>query len=320
MKRIFALIFTIVFSFSFVMAMGCGKADYTVGIVQLVDHVALDAANKGFREELKALMNEQGKTVKFDNKSASNDIGNCTTISNTFVSKKVDLILAIATPAAQAAAAATKDIPVLFTAVTNPVVAKLVEDWDNPNTNVSGTSDLNPVQDQIDLIRRLVPEVKKIAVFYDTDEANSLYQVELVEEYCKELDIKVVRKGLTEIGNLEVTYKSLGDVDAIYIPTDNTLANGAEYVHTLNKNGKKLPIVCGEQGMNDKCGVATYGIDYYELGKQTARMAYKILVEGADIKSMPVEKAEGEPKLTINQTVANEINFTIPEELKEEAK
>src|SRR5690606_11871910 len=142
------------------------------------------------------------KTVKFDNKSASNDIGNCTTISNTFVSKKVDLILAIATPAAQAAAAATKDIPVLFTAVTNPVVAKLVEDWDNPNTNVSGTSDLNPVQDQIDLIKRLVPDVKKIAVFYDTDEANSLYQVELVEEYCEELDIAVVKKGLSEIGEL----------------------------------------------------------------------------------------------------------------------
>ncbi|NLC16260.1 MAG: ABC transporter substrate-binding protein [Clostridiales bacterium] len=315
MKKIITFLIALALGMSCMAVTGCGpKADFKIGIVQLVDHVALDAANKGFREELEALLKKEGKTVEFINKSASGDFGNCTTIANTFVAKKVDLMLAIATPAAQAAASVTTEIPILFTAVTNPVVAGLTESWDEPKTNVSGTSDLNPVEDQIDLIRELVPGVKKIAVFYDLDEPNSLYQLELVEDYCEKLDITVVKKGIPDINDLQQSYNSLdNDVQAIYIPTDNTLANGADQVHALNKDGKQLPIVCGETGMNDKCGVATYGIDYYKLGKQTAKMAFKILIEGADIAKMPVETAEGEPELSINQTVADEIDFTIPD-------
>lgn len=316
MKKIITFLMAIVLSMSF-LTYGCFKADFTVGIVQLVDHVALDAANQGFREELTNLIKEEGKTVKYINKSAAGDISMCTDIANNFVSKRVNLMLAIATPAAQAAASTTTEIPILFTAVTNPVIAELVESWDKPNTNLSGTSDLNSVEDQIELIKELVPEVKKIAVFYTTSEDNSVYQLDLVKNYCEENNITVVEKGITETNEFENAYNSLpNDVEAIYIPTDNGLAKAAEYVHSVNKNGRKLPIVCGENGMNDKCGIATYGIDYKELGKQTARMAYKILIEGADIKNMPVERADAANiKLTVNQTVAQELGFTIPQSI-----
>ena len=223
-------------------------------------------------------------------------------------------MLAIATPAAQAAAGVTEEIPILFTAVTDPVDAKLVKDFNNPQTNLSGTSDLNPVRQQIELIAELVPGVKKIAVLYNTSEANSLIQVALAEEACEDLDIELHKAGLTDINDLENTFNSLlSYVEAVYIPTDNLIASAASNVHSVNKQNKKLPIVCGEEGMNDQCGIATYGINYYELGKQTARMAYKILIEGADISKMPVEYQEGEPELSINQTVADEIDFTIPD-------
>lgn len=322
MKKILTFLMVIVLSFSFLMTLGCSKSDFTVGIIQLVDHVALDAANKGFREELKDLLKEQGKTVKFLNKSAAGDIGMCTDIANNYVSKRVNLMLAIATPAAQAAASTTKDIPILFTAVTNPVKAKLVESWDKPNTNLSGTSDLNPVEEQIKLIQELVPDVKKIAVLYTTSEDNSVYQLELVQEYCKKQNIEVLDEGITESMELDSIFLSLpDDVDAIYIPTDNGLAKAADQVHNVNRSRKKLPIVCGENGMNEKCGIATYGIDYYELGKQTAKMAYKILMEGADIKTMPVETANPEYiTLTVNQTVASEIGFTIPQTILDKVK
>ncbi|HEY8444339.1 MAG TPA: ABC transporter substrate-binding protein [Clostridia bacterium] len=322
MKKILTFLMVIVLSFSFLMTLGCSKSDFTVGIIQLVDHVALDAANKGFREELKDLLKEQGKTVKFLNKSAAGDFGMCTDIANNYVSKRVNLMLAIATPAAQAAASTTKDIPILFTAVTNPVIAELVESWDKPNTNLSGTSDLNPVEDQIKLIQELVPDVEKIAVLYTTSEDNSVYQLQLVQEYCEKQNIEVLDKGITESMDLDSVFLSLPDeVDAIYIPTDNGLAKAADHVHNVNKSGKKLPIVCGENGMNEKCGIATYGIDYYELGKQTAKMAYKILMEGADIKTMPVETANPEYiTLTVNQTVASEIGFTIPQSILDKVK
>jgi putative ABC transport system substrate-binding protein len=321
MKKIIIFLMAIIFSMSFMTTFGCFKADFTVGIVQIADHVALDASNKGFRDELTALLKEEGKTVRFINKSAAGDISICTDIANNYVAKRVDLMLAIATPAAQAAAATTEEIPILFTAVTDPEVADLVESWDKPNTNLSGTSDLNPVEDQIALLEEIVTgnggTLDKIAVFYTTSEANSVFQVDIVEEYCAENNIEVVKKGITDTNALSDSYNSLtNDVDGIYIPTDNGLAAAAEYMHTLNKSGKKLPVVCGENGMNDKCGVATYGLDYYELGKQTARMAYRILMENEDIKDMPVEMADPDTiKLTVNYTVAEELDLDIPESI-----
>jgi putative ABC transport system substrate-binding protein len=320
MKKIITILIALIFSMSFMMTTACEKkTDYTVGILQLVRHSALDAANNGFQKELNKLMKEAGKTVKYDNKNASGDKTTTKTMADVLVSKNVDLILAIATPAAQAVAAATDTIPVLFTAVTDAVAADLVDSNENPKYNVSGTSDLNPIDMQVELITRLVPGVKKIAVMYNTAEQNSRIQVQLVKNKCAELNIQVVDKGISDQNNIEATFLSLpSDVEAIYIPTDNMLANAKDNVHIKNKAGKKLPIVCGEIGMNDGCGVATYGIDYYKLGQQTAQMAFDILVNGADISKMPVE-LQKEYLFSVNQAIADEINFTIPQAVMDEA-
>ena len=321
MKKIITILVAILFSMSFMMTTACSeKTDYTVGIVQLVEHTALGAANKGFREELTKLMEEEGKTIKFHNKTASGDQATCTTIANVLVSKKVDLILAIATPAAQAVAAVTETIPVLFTAVTDAEDVGLVKSNENPTYNLSGTSDLNPVDQQIELIKELVPEAKKIAVIYNTAERNSEIQVELAKTACTRLGLELEEEGLVDISDIQTTFSLLdSDIDAIYIPTDNLMAKAAITVHNINKDDKKIPIVCGEIGMNDLCGVATYGIDYYILGQQTARMAFDVLVNGKDISTMPVEYQE-KIVFSVNTLIASEIGFTIPQEILDRAK
>lgn len=322
-RRLFALLMVMIVGLSGVMMSACTKDKFVVGIVQIAEHAALDAANKGFRDELTKLMNEKGKKIKFENKNAQGSKDTCTTIVDTFAAQKVNLILAIATPAAQAAASVTEEIPILFTAVTDPVEANLVKAMDKPEYNVSGTSDLNPVAQQFELIKELVPDVNKVAILYNTSEKNSEVQVNLAQAKCSEMGITLVKKGITELSELEATMNSIAldaDIDAIYIPTDNLLANGAAQVHTTNlSQSRKLPIICGETSMNDLCGVATYGIDYYKLGQQTARMAYKILVEGAKITEMPVEYQEGDPELSINLAVAQEIGFTIPQSVLDKA-
>ena len=232
----------------------------------------------------------------------------------------MDLILSIATPAAQAVSSATESIPVLFTAVTDAVDAGLVASNEEPGGNVSGTSDMNPVAKQIDLITLLVPGVQKIGVLYNIAESNSKVQLELAKARCAELGIEVVEGGITAINELEAAFLKMRDVQAIYMPTDNMLANGAATIHAQNKDkGLNLPIVCGEIGMNDICGVATYGVDYYELGKQTAQMAFDVLVNGADISKMPVTILEETP-FSLNQQVADEIGFTVPQAVKDLAK
>lgn len=315
MKKLITLVIALVIGMSSMAYAGCAKkTDFTVGIVQLIAHEALDASNRGFKEELTKLLKAEGKTVSFDDNEAAGEFSNCTTIAETLVSKNVDIILAIATPAAQAVANVTETVPVLFTAVTDAEDAGLVDTNEAPNGNVSGTSDLNPVSQQIDLIKKLVPNISKIAVLYNTGERNSEIQVELAQAKCDELGIGLVDKGITALAELELTMTSIAsDVGAIYIPTDNLLASSAPNVHTTNMSNNKLPIVCGETGMNDKCGVATYGINYYELGKQTAHMAFKILMENADISKMAVEYQSGEPALSINSVVADEIDFDIPQ-------
>lgn len=322
MKKIITILLAVLLSMSFFITNACSKkTDYTIGILQLAEHPALDAANEGFRTELDKLMKEAGKTVKYNNKNAQGNIDNCTTIANTHIANNVDLILAIATPAAQAAVAASNNtIPVLFTAVTDAVDAGLVQSNEEPKYKVSGTSDLNPVELQIKLIKELVPNVKKIAAIYNKAERNSQIQYEMAKEVCQKEGITLVDKAINDINDLQITFGGLeSDIDAVYIPTDNMLASSSAAVHSVNKDTKKLPIVCGEIGMNDLCGVATYGIDYYKLGEQTARMAFKVLVEGQDITKMPVELLE-EYVFSVNQTVANEINFTIPQSVLDRAK
>ncbi len=216
------------------------NADFTVGILQLLQHEALDQANEGFRHQLSVRMKAANKTVKFDNQNASGEQSNNVTIAEQFVAQKVDLIYAIATSSAQAAAAATaetKEIPVLFNAVTNPVEAKLVADMNAPGGNVSGVSDINPVKDQVDLIAELLGKTDiKIGFLYTSAESNSVYQVGLGVEHCKAKGYEYVEEGIGDINDIQsafIALKSAG-VDAIYIPTDNVLANGAANIHSLN--------------------------------------------------------------------------------------
>ncbi len=215
-------------------------ADFTVGILQLVQHVALDKSNEGFVDELSVRMKEAGKTVNILSENAAGDQSNNTTIATTFVSKKVDLIYAIATSSAQAAASATTEIPVLFCAVTDPVSAGLVDSMDVPGGNVSGVSDINPVSDQIDLIAELLGKDDiKIGLLYTSAEANSVFQIELAKKECEAKGYKYEVKGIGDINDIEAAFISLGaaGVDAVYIPTDNVLANGAANIHSVNIGG-----------------------------------------------------------------------------------
>lgn len=215
-------------------------ADFTIGIIQLMQHVALDQANVGFIDELSVKMKEAGKTVAILNENAAGDQSNNTTIATTFVSKGVDLIYAIATSSAQAAASATTEIPVLFNAVTDPVSSGLVNSMDIPGGNVTGVSDINPVADQIDLIAELLgKEDIKIGLLYTSAEANSVFQIDLAKKECDAKGYKYEVKGLGDINDIEAAFIALGaaGVDAVYVPTDNVLANGAATIHSVNIGG-----------------------------------------------------------------------------------
>jgi len=295
------------------------KADFTVGVVQLVEHSALDKNNNGFTDKLNELMAAAGKKVEILKKVASGVQSDCKTITDNFVAKKVDLIMAIATPAAQAASSSTETIPILFSAVTNAVTAGLVVSNEAPGKNISGTSDINPVARQIDLITELVPGIKKIGFLYTTSEINSVYQLQLAKAECEKLNVSLAECGISDINDLqtEMTAIAGSDIEAIYIPTDNPVAKGIETVNSYNLDGKKLPIVCGESSANDKCGVATYSVDYETLGAMTAQMAFDILVNGKNVSEMPVESQLDSVKLVINQTKADELGFTIPQSVLE---
>lgn len=296
---------------------GCGpKADYTVGIIQFMPHGALDKANQGFQTELTRLMKEAGKTVRFEDKNAQGEQSNNTTIADTLVSKNVDLIYAIATPSAQAAINATSTTPILFNAVTDPVDAGLVANATTPGGNVSGCSDMNPIAKQAELMTQLVPNAKKFGVLYTASERNSEIQAEIFEKECAKYNIAVeIEKinDINDIGNALGALKSKG-VECVYIPTDNPLAESASTVHSQNTTGNyNLPIVCGDETMTSQCGVATYGLDYYNLGVIAGRMAFEILVNGKDVATMPVEYQTENFKLTTYENIASNIGFTIPQ-------
>lgn len=287
----------------------CNPADYNVGIVQHVHHIALNKSNEGFVARLTELIKADGKTIKFDDYNAAGDVSYNTTAAQTLVSKNVDLIFAISTPSAQAVKAETNTIPIVFSAVTSAPDAGLVAD------NITGTTDLNDINKQIDLMLELVPNAKKFGVLYTTSEENSVIQKNRAKSYMESKGITFVDGGITETDNVEQVFNSFRSqkVDCVYIPTDNKLAAAASTVHTFNvSTGAKLPIVCGENEMNNSCGVATYGVDYYQIGVRAAEMAYEILTGKKSVKDIPYEDPSNF-ELTVNQEVAKSIGFTIPQ-------
>ncbi|HEX3075663.1 MAG TPA: ABC transporter substrate-binding protein [Lachnospiraceae bacterium] len=290
---------------------------FNIGVCQLVTHEALDAAYKGFVDGLAEAGFEEGKNVTFDLQNAQGEPSNCNTIATKLVNDNPDLILAIATPAAQSLANATKDIPILVTAVTDPATSGIVDTNEAPGGNVTGTSDLTPVQKQMELLVKLLPDAKKVAILYCSSEANSQIQADMANESASTLGLETVTATVSNSNEIQQVVQSLvGKVDAIYTPTDNTIASGMATVSMVaNANG--IPVICGEEGMVANGGLATYGINYYNLGKQTAAQAVKILNGEAKPADMPIEYLE-EVSLTINEEVAAELGIEIPQDLKDE--
>ncbi len=290
---------------------------YRIGINQLVEHDALDASYKGFVDALAEAGYVEGKNLELDYQVAQGDMSTAGTIATKQVNDKPDLILSIATPSAQAVVNATKDIPVLVTAVTDPASAGLVASNEAPGGNVSGTSDLTPVKKQIELLKQLVPDAKKIAVLYSSSEVNSVVQADLAKAAGEELGIEVIDSTVSNSNEIQQVVQSLvGKVDAVYAPTDNLIASSMSTVAQV-ANANNLPVICGEGGMVDNGGLATYGIDYYELGILTGKQAVKILEGTATTADMPIEYLPDEKcTLQINSEVAKQLGIIIPEELQ----
>lgn len=298
---------------------GCGKKDdvFRIGVSQFVEHAALDASYKGFVDALAEAGYVDGEKIKIDYQNAQGDQSNTSTIATKLVNDNNDLILAIATPSAQAVANATKDIPVLVTAVTDPYDAGLVESNEVPGGNISGTSDLTPVKKQFELLKQLIPDAKKVAILYTSSETNSKVQAKIAREAAAELGLETMDATVSNTNEIQQVVESLiGKVDVIYAPTDNLIAKAMPTV-TMVSNANGLPVICGEKGMVEVGGLATYGIDYYELGKLTGEQAVKIIEGKATTEDMPIGYlADEDCELTINEEVAKQLGIEIPADLK----
>ena len=290
------------------------KADdktYNIGICQLVQHEALDAATQGFKD---AITEELGDKVTFDEQNAQGDSNTCSTIVTAFVSDNVDLILANATPALQAAAAGTTDIPILGTAVTEYGVALDIDDFDGTvGGNISGTSDLAPLEDQAAMLNELFPDAKNVGLLYCSAEPNSKYQIDTIKPLLEKLGYTCTEYAFTDSNDVaSVTQKAAAASDVMYIPTDNTAASCTEAIANVVIPAN-VPVIAGEQGICNGCGVATLSIDYYELGEKTGEMAYDILVNGANPGDMEVQPAPNFTKM-YNKTNCEKLGITVPDD------
>ncbi|AFA48771.1 ABC transporter substrate-binding protein [Acetobacterium woodii] len=319
-KKLMAILFATTLV---VLGAGCTSSatkeeskNVSIGIVQYVDHVALDAAREGFISALADNGYTDGDNITIDVQNAQGDQSNLSTISDRFVSNKVDLVLAIATPAAQAIAGKTTEIPILGTAITDYVAARLVKSNEAPGGNVTGTTDMNPISEQIDLLVKLVPTAKTVGVLYTSSEDNSVIQAKIAKEAIEKLGMKYVEVTVTNSNDVQQATQSIvSQCDAIYIPTDNVFASAMPQVENITTQSK-TPVICGESGMVESGGLATLGINYSDLGYQTGLMAVKIIKGEAKPATMPIESAT-KFDYAINGSVAQEIGLTIPADLQQ---
>ena len=303
--------------------MGCGgdkkeapkKAEkVNVGIVQLVEHAALDAANKGFVEGLASKGYKEGKNIAYDRQNAQADQSNLQNIAHRFVNNKVNLICAIATPAAQTVANVTSDIPIVATAVTDYKTAKLVKDNAKPGTNVTGTTDMNPVEQQLDLLLKVVPNAKSVGTIYCSSEVNSQLQVDILKKAATAKGVTIKEATVSNVNDIQQAARSLvGKVQAIYVPTDNVLASAMPTLVSVTEEAK-LPVICGEGGMVKAGGLATLGVDYYKLGFQAGEMAADILSGKSKPADMAIQ-AQKEFKAMVNLKEAEKIGLKVPEDV-----
>ena len=288
MKKMLAVLLAMTLTLC-IAAASAAEGTWRIGICQLVQHVALDAATQGFQD---ALTQKLGDRVSFDVQNASGDSSTCSAIVNNFISGNVDLIMANATPALQAAVAATGDIPILGTSVTDYATALDIDNWTGATgINVSGTSDLAPLAQQADMLHELFPEAKKVGLLYCSAEPNSKYQVDVITGFLTALGYECAEYTFADSNDVaSVTQNACDGCDVLYIPTDNTAASCTEAIRNVLEPAKK-PAVVGEEGICAGCGVATLSISYYDLGYATGEMAYEVLVNGADISAMDVRFA-----------------------------
>lgn len=283
---------------------------YNIGICQLVQHPALDAATEGFQA---ALTEKLGDNVVFDLQNASGDSATCATIVNQFVSADVDLILANATASLQAAAAATNEIPILGTSITDYATALEIDNWTGTTgVNISGTSDLAPLEEQAKMLNELFPDAKTVGLLYCSAEPNSEYQATTVQASLEEMGYTCKNYTFADSNDIaSVTTSAASECDVIYVPTDNTAASNTEIINNICLPAE-VPVIAGEEGICSGCGVATLSISYYDIGYKAGEMAYEILVNGADVSTMPVEFA---PQVTKKYNAANceALNITVPE-------
>ena len=296
------------------------KEMMTVGIVQLAEHDALTSANKGFVDGLAAEGFVEGENLTLSQQNAQSDQSKLQNIAQQVDTNKVGLLCTIATPAAQTVASATADIPIVATAVTDYVEAKLADDNDAPGHNVTGTSDMNPVEDQVDLILAIAPEAKVIGTIYCSSEVNSELQVGLMRQYAESKGLQVEEATVSTVNDIQQAAQSLvnKNVDAIYVPTDNVVASAMPNLVGVTDE-YKLPVICGEAAPVANGGLATIGIDYYKLGQQTAVMAAKILRGEATPAEMPIE-TQKEMTYTVNQEVAERLGITVPQDILDKAE
>lgn len=311
-KKILSLVLTACMAVG--MLTGCGdskKDTFTIGICQLVQHDALDAATKGFKD---ALTEKLGDKVAFDEQNASGDSATCATIANQFASSNVDLILANATAPLQAAAAATSTIPVLGTSVTDYATALQIDNWTGTTgTNISGTSDLAPLADQAAMLKELFPDAKNVGMIYCSAEPNSSYQVNVVKAELEKMGYTCKDYAFADSNDIaSVVTSATADCDVLYIPTDNSAASATEVINNVCLPAG-IPIIAGEEGICKGCGVATLSISYYDIGYQTGLMAYEILVNGADISKMEVQFAPAVTK-KYNAEICSKLGITVPDD------
>ena len=294
---------------------GCGEdkkaeAPKTIGIVQLVEHDALDAANRGITDALK----ERGVTMKIDRQNAQADQSNLRNIAQRFVSHNYPLIFAIATPAAQTVANATSTTPIVATAVTDFAVAKLVKDNAKPGTNVTGSSDMNPIAAQTELLLKLVPNAKTVGTIYNSSEINSQLQIDILRKELEKHGVALAEATISSVNDIQQAAQSLvGKVDVMYVPTDNVVASSMPTLYRVTQ-AAKLAVVAGEAGMVKSGATATVAVDYYNLGKIAGNMGADILEGKAKPQDMPI-RYQTEFNVVLNEPIVKELGLTVPEDV-----